>query len=91
MYNPMLDTAAFKDTRELRDAAGNVIGYKRRTVTEPMPFVMYRTFTNAQGECELIEVARGTCTGIEDLGKELEAPEPRKFENWATFQLSLPA
>lgn len=68
----------FRGTVALMNAADKMIGFERSVVEadDSRPFTMYRCYTDANGEPQMVVVARGTCSGIEDLGLfENEAQE----------------
>ena len=92
MDNPIEDLRGRKAT-DLMRAVDCIIGFERVKVDakEALPFVMYRSYTDADGNVQMVEMARGTCSDIVDLGQDVPMPEPRKFENWATLSIDFPA
>lgn len=73
-------------------ASEMVISIERVEVdrSKDIPFVMYRSWCDADGEMHMLEIGRGTCSGIVDLGVDVPTPEPRKIENWAVLSFQLP-
>lgn len=92
MDNPIHDMMG-KTAYDVMQAANTVLSFQRETAEsdKTQPFVMYRSYRDAYGEMQMIEVARGVCTNVEDFGKDVPPPvSPRKIENRAVLSFKLP-
>lgn len=92
MDNPIEDLQGAEAFSYMKAAQYNItIQREKVDVKEALPFVMYRHYIDADGNPQLVEMARGTCGEIVDLGPDALLPEPRKIENRVTLSVEFPA